>query len=189
MPAPSSVLLVGPDAPAWAAAVSPEGVSVTPAHTIAAARAYLSGTAFDAVYVQEGAGPVDGLTALRDVLGLSTTVEAVRHLDDVRSRLGGAAGGAEGGAAGGAPPEGAGVRDALEALRAEMGRVAHALNNPLAVIAGNAQLGLELSQAVETDEAVVESLRNIAEAAGDLQALFREVAALRAEIDRLLGPT
>ncbi len=171
-----SVLLVGPDAAAWAAAL--DGVHATGAETIVEARAYLAGTAFDVAYVQASAGPSDALVALRDVLGLALPIETVGTLADVRDRLAGIGDG---------PTLDEPTRAALDGLKGEIGRVVHALNNPLAVITGNAQLGLELANALETDEAIVESLRSIAEAAGSLEALFADVSALRTRIDRLLG--
>ena len=147
------------------------------AETVADARAYLAGAAFDAVYVQAGVQPVEGLAALRDVLGLMLPILTVNDLEGVREHLGGDD----------ELEDASAVRAALEDLKAELGRVAHALNNPLAVITGNAQLGLELADALAVDESVTESLRNIAEAAGDLEDLFGEVAALRARVDGLLG--
>lgn len=178
MPRSASVLVVGPDADAWSQNPALEDVDVTPAETLTAARAYLAGTTFDAVYVQPGAGPVDGLAALRDVLGLAMPIEMVDTLDDLCDRLG----------KNGKAVDSDEVQAALQDLKAEMSRVAHALNNPLAVIVGNVQLGLELSEAMDTDEAVVDSLRNVAEAAEELRALFGEISSLRARIDRLLGP-
>ena len=174
----ASVLLVGPDAPAWADDPALAAANVTAAETVADARAYLAATAFDVAYVLPGAGPTEGLAALRDVLGLSLPIEPVGTLDDLRERL-----------AAGRPQVALDdeTRALLEGLKGELGRIAHSLNNPLAVITGNTQLGLELASAFEADASIVESLQSISEAAGTLEALFADVAGLRARIDRLLG--
>ena len=171
----SSILLVGPDAGRWATRADAD---VTAAPDLDAARAYLAGTVFDAVWVQEGV-PVGGLRALRDALGLSTTVEPVASFDDLAGRLGAARGGD-------AEPRSEDVEHALAGLRNEMARVAHALNNPLSVIVGNAQLGLELGAAFGVDPDVTTAFEQIQQAASELGDLFGEVAALRARIDRLL---
>lgn len=157
-----------------------DGLTLTATPSAAVARAYLSGTEFDAVFVQEGTPGADGLRALRDVLGLATPVREVRAEEEVAEWVAGR----RGGTPVGITDE---QREALEELRREMSRVAHSLNNPLSVIMGNAQLGIELAAAVDTDENVVAALRSIYEAGGELGALFGEVGALRARIDRLLG--
>ena len=167
-----TVLLVHPDAAAWADAL---GADVTTAATAKEARAYLAGTAFDAVLVGPGVAP-EPIAALRDVLGLSTTVEAVGSVEEARARI-------RGGASTSSDFEPA---EALEAVRAELGRVAHALNNPLAVIAGNAQLAGEVARAVPTDETIADALRAIGDAAAELEALFADVAGLRALVERAL---
>ena len=164
-----TILIVHPEADAWPV---PDGVDATVAPTATEARAYLAGTAFDAVYVGEGVEGTAGIAALRDVLGLSTPVETVAGPEALAERL-----------AGGGDPAGT-----LAEIRDELGRVAHALNNPLAVIAGNAQLAVEMSRAVPVDETVADALRAIQEAAGELEALFADVAALRARVDRAIGP-
>lgn len=185
MPArPVSVLLVGPAAADWAAAIDPDEADVTAAESQTAARAYLAGTTFDAVLVQDGTPDAAALRALRDVLGLAAPVETVGSARDVLAWVGRQ----QDGAGPGVPPSEGAVREELGALRAELGRVAHALNNPLAVIAGNAQLGLELAAALGTDEGVVETLEGIREAAAELAELFGEVSALRARVDRIVGP-
>lgn len=173
-----SVLLVHPDAEQWLAAVPGASAEVTTVGTAQGARAYLAGTAFDAVYVGPGVEGAEAIAALRDVLGLATPVVHVEGPDDVARRLAAPAPAPTGPVAGG--------RTALEEIRDELGRVVHALNNPLAVIAGNAQLGSELAQAVPTDETIVDALRAITDAAARLETLFADVAALRALVDRAL---
>lgn len=180
---PPSVLLIGPDAERWAARADAD---VTAAPDLDAARAYLSGTVFDAVWVQDGL-PVAGLQALRDALGLSTAVGAVASFDDFAGHLARAAAGEPLVTAGRAGRSASDERRALVELRGELSRVAHALNNPLSVIAGNAQLGLELGAALDLDPDVTATFEQIQQAAADLGDLFSEVAALRARIDRLLA--
>lgn len=175
-----TVLLVGADVDQWTLGDLGPDVHVTTTASATAARAYLSGSAFDAVFVQEGTGGTDGLRALRDVLGLSTPVKPVRTRDEIAQWVGAQRRGAHDRLT----DE---QRATLEDLKREMGRVAHSLNNPLSVIMGNAQLGIELSTATGTDENVVSALQSIYEAGGELGALFGEVAALRARIDRLLA--
>ena len=193
-----SVLLVHPDADDWLRPLGPTA-DVTTVGTAQAARAYLAGTAFDLVLVGAGVEGAEAIGALRDVLGLSTAVETVADAAALAERLGG--GRPSGASATGSPPSsatsasgpgaaggpGAGADGPLVRVRDELGRVAHALNNPLAVISGNAQLGLELAGALGTDEAVVDALRSIGEAAAELEALFADVAALRALVDRGLA--
>ncbi len=179
-PARRAVLLVHPDADGWTDSLDLDA-DVTTAETAQAARAYLAGTAFDLVLVGEGVEGAEAIAALRDVLGLSTTVETVADGAAVARRLGTA----PPAAAPTAAASGAGA--GLGHVRDELGRVAHALNNPLAVIAGNAQLGLELAGALGTDEALVEVLQSIQAASAELEALFSEVAALRALVDRTAG--
>lgn len=176
-PHPVSVLLVGPHAEAWADAVAPDLAYVTPTASAAAARTYLGGTTFDAVFVEEEGG-ADALRLLRDVPGLAAPVQPVGSLEDVLRWVRGD---------GPAGPSGGADTGELLALRQELSRVAHALNNPLAVIAGNAQLGLELAAALGADEGVVETLENIREAAARLEGLFSEVGALRARVDRIVS--
>lgn len=79
------------------------------------------------------------------------------------------------------------ANDDLEAIREELGRMAHALNNPLAVIHGNAQYVLELAQALELDDCVVAPLRDIEEAGSQLATLFRAIGDLRHRIGSASG--
>ena len=190
-----SVLLVHPDADRWLQSLAVDA-DVTTVDTAQAARAYLAGTAFDLVLVGADVDGAEAIGALRDVLGLSTAVETVADADALAERLGRAAGVAGGGPA--APSQGrspgaaqgpaaGGAMDALGQVRDELGRVAHALNNPLAVIAGNAQLGLELAGALGADESIAEAFASIEAAAAELEALFAEVAGLRALVSRHAG--
>lgn len=170
----SIVLLVHPTAETWLSSRPDLAVTMTPAATAREARAYLAGTAFDAVYLGPGVEGAEAITALRDVLGLTTPVHVLATLDDLPARLSGATT-----AASNSDPHAA-----LDEVAGELSRVAHALNNPLAVISGNAQLGLEMARATAADDMVVEALQAIAEAATRLEGLFSDVAALRAHVDR-----
>ena len=170
----SIVLLVHPNAEAWLSSRPDIAATVTPAATAREARAYLAGTAFDAVYLGPDVEGGEAITALRDVLGLSTPIHPLATLDDLPDRLSGTAEVAS-------HPD---PRAVLDEVAGELSRVAHALNNPLAVISGNAQLGLEMARATTADEMVVEALQSIAEAAARLEGLFSDVAALRGRVDR-----
>ena len=52
----------------------------------------------------------------------------------------------------------------LDSLRMTVAKVKHEINNPLAIISGNAQLLLELSRMMELDEDLVKPIRDIEEA-------------------------
>ena len=75
------------------------------------------------------------------------------------------------------------LRAAIDGLRTEIGRVAHDLANPLAVIAGNAQLGAELARALGADEAIGQAFADIDAAGQVLAARLGDLAALRARLD------
>ena len=180
-----SVLLVHPDAESWA-----EDLHVTyeVATTASAksARAYLAGTAFDLILVGPDVEGAEAIGALRDVLGLETAIEPVADAAALAERLGATGPEAPASTSDAAPAPSASGRG-LGHVASELSRVAHALNNPLAVIAGNAQLALEMAGPLGTDDAITESLRAIGQAADELEALFAEVSALRALVDRERG--
>lgn len=52
----------------------------------------------------------------------------------------------------------------IDSLRMTVANVKHEINNPLAIISGNAQLLLELSRMMELDEDLVKPIRDIEEA-------------------------
>ena len=52
----------------------------------------------------------------------------------------------------------------IDSLRTTVANVKHEINNPLAIISGNAQLLLELSRIMELDEDLVKPIRDIEEA-------------------------
>jgi hypothetical protein len=200
------------------------GLVATRCGTLASARAYLSGTAFDAVCTAEelpdGSGAA--LLELRDALGLRAPVFVRVHdggRRPARSRLAGAscfvlpgddaAAAAAIGRVLGKPcaamPEEAsgataGSNDAvangdaggevsvlLEALRAETGAVAHAINNPLTVIAGNAQFLAELARMGGVDPSLARPIEDIETAAQQLSEALGRLALLRQRIAASLG--
>ena len=52
----------------------------------------------------------------------------------------------------------------IDSLRTTMANVKHEINNPLAIISGNAQLLLELTKMMELDDDLVKPIRDIEEA-------------------------
>ena len=75
----------------------------------------------------------------------------------------------------------------LEELRAEAGAVAHAINNPLTVITGNAQFLLEVARAEQTDSPIVGPIEDINAATQQLSDALARLSALRERIARALG--
>ena len=184
---PTHVLLVDP-APPLGALADLAGLDVTPVATLAAARAYLSGSTFDAVAVRLGVDPDASLRAL--VAGLGAPGEVVEYGDAeglraalaARFRLQPAA------AAGRATPQSTAEAEGgldLAALRADLARVAHDLANPLAVVVGNAQLGAEIARATGAEASLVQAFADIEEGAAEIGRRIGALAALRA---RLGGP-
>lgn len=171
-PVVKTVLLVHPDADRWASELSDQEALVTAASTAQEARAYLAGTAFDAVFLGAGADEAGRVQALRDTLGLATQIVVVDGVAEIARQLAGGDEDATRGEAG------------VAAVRGELARLAHALNNPLAVIAGNAQLAAEMAKAVPTDETIVEAIESIRQGAADLERLFAEIGDLRRLLTR-----
>ncbi|HEX8298056.1 MAG TPA: hypothetical protein VF594_02755 [Rubricoccaceae bacterium] len=176
------VLLVDPvpDEPVEALAVVP-GLAVTPVTTLAAARAYLAGSAFDAVAVRTGADPDGSIEALAAGLGLTSRVVAYDDAVVLRSVLAAHFGIRPATDLPAAAASESGGLD-VEALRAALGRVAHDLANPLAVIAGNAQLGAEIARATGADVSLIQAFVDIEEAAAELDRRIGGLAALRARL-------
>ncbi|HEX9951504.1 MAG TPA: hypothetical protein VGB53_07020 [Rubricoccaceae bacterium] len=181
------VLLVdpAPDGPLDALA-GLAGLDATPVTTLAAARAYLSGSTFDVVAIRQGVDPDASLRAL--VAGLGSPGEVVEYDDPgalraalaARFRLQPAPASGTGAPA----AEAVGEVD-LAALRADLARVAHDLANPLAVVVGNAQLGAEIARATGADASLVQAFADIEEGAAELGRRIGALATLRA---RLGGP-
>ena len=193
MPAP--LLLVGSESARLAETLASDGgPDVTSVDTVAEARAYLAGTAFDAVAVQAGLEGAEALGALAAGLGVPRGVLVFGDAADLAARLGAHLGRALAPATPLSPAAAPGpadvpsgipddVRAALDGLRDELARVAHDLANPLAVVVGNAQLGAELARVFGADEAIGQAFADIEDAGGALAARLGQLAALRARLD------
>ncbi len=188
------LLLVDDDAAAADALAGVAALDVTVARSVVAARGYLAGSAFDAVAVRADLDPDDALGALAAGLNVSGGVVRYAGVTALVARF--ASGPAATPAASAAPPAAAPAHaapaqdapelsDALAALRAEIGRVAHDLANPLAVIAGNAQLGTELVRDADPDGMLTQAFADIGEAAAELARRTADLGALRRRIDAL----
>lgn len=75
----------------------------------------------------------------------------------------------------------------LSDLRAELARAIHDVNNPLAIISGNAQLLVELAHALELGDEIAIPIRDIDEASRVLDERLRQLSLLREEIANALG--
>ena len=220
VPMSAHLLLVEPDADladrlTQQLADALPGVLTTHCESLAAARAYLAGTAFDAVCTADDLPDGSGLDllTLRDELGLAAPVmvrtqlngvfrteakqagaaacfsfdgqstEAVEMLTRVLGRPSSAVAGTE-------SPRALADSDAaalLEALRAETGVVAHAINNPMTVITGNVQFLREVAQTSDVDPLLTGPIDDIGAAAEQLSEALNQLAALRQRIAAALG--
>lgn len=75
----------------------------------------------------------------------------------------------------------------LEELRAEAGAVAHAINNPLTVITGNAQFLMEVARTEQSDSPIVGPIEDINAATQQLSEALARLSALRERIAGALG--
>lgn len=161
-------------------------LNVTVAASVTAARAYLGASAFDVVVVSatmpEDAAP--SLEALVASLKRTARVLPDAPPDDVagwlRDHL-------ALDPTSSSAPSGAEYQEVLKAVSAELARIAHALNNPLAVIDGNAQLALELSRALGVDASVISAIEDIQGGSQSLAELFADLTTLRKRVDGLTG--
>ena len=182
-----AVLLVGTRAPELADALAGDDrLDALAAASGDAGRAYLSGTALDRVVTLGDSGVAAAAAALGvETLALAPDATAA----DVLRALGLGDREADPRAAAPSPDASSDRAEAvrrLRSLRAEIDRVAHDLNNPVAVILGNAQLARELGAAAGLDPAVAGSLDDIETAAGQLAERARELGALRRLADAAL---
>lgn len=184
------LLLVDPDADRLAQALGGlAGLDVTPVASVSAARAYLAGTSFGAVAMSARLDGSADLAALASRLGvvhgvLTYSATEAQNLSDVLgARLGISQ--ASGPAA---TLESDEVRDTLVALRDEIGRVAHDLANPLAVVMGSAQLGAEMARALGADASLTQAFADVETGGRQLSDRIAQLGALRARLDRLIGP-
>ena len=178
---PLSLLLVAPDADALVDRVlqTAPALDLTAAASDTAARAYLGASAFDVVAVSAALPDeqAESLAALARSLGRPTRLLKGAPADGLAAWL------AE--RIGGAPVESAEQTNALlDEVGAELSRIAHALNNPLAVIDGNAQLGLELARALGADASITAAIEDIQRGSRELASLFAEIAGLRTRIEQ-----
>ena len=179
-------------------------VDVHHSESPAQAEVYLQSACFDAVIIRyeetleewlaradlsdpavfiltEGAVDLDGLSAHGACLPLRQDQDASWHqLADLLSRLwhdghDGHAHSREDGA----PRR---QRNVLEALDEAASSLKHEINNPLSVIAGNAQLLLELASIRQLDDDVVEAIRNIETAARRASQLTGQLKQLRRQV-------
>ena len=67
----------------------------------------------------------------------------------------------------------------MRAMSEEIVRLHHEVNNPLAIISGNAQLLVELARAMDVDEDLLGPIRDIEEASRRLTDSLRGLARLR----------
>lgn len=190
---PLHVLLVDPEAERLAPSLRAlDGLDVSPVTSAMAARAYLAGSAFDAVVASADLPGLDGVAEVARTLGVSRGVLtfAADERDTLAERLGPRLGVAR--RAGGAvlpqaaAPDAEALRETLRGLQAELGRVAHDLANPLAVVVGNAQLGAEIARALGADESLGQAFADIEEAGHALSDRIGQIAALRTRLETLL---
>lgn len=216
VPASRTLLLVEPDAQRAERmeqhlTLALPGLVTMRCGTLASARAYLSGNAFDVVCTAEelpdGSGPA--LLAFRDALGLRAPVFVWPRINGPEPIRAPAVG------VGYVRLDGADVEEAaaaigraltlrediarldwggdalglLEAFYDETGLVAHAINNPLTVIAGNAQLLGELARLNGMDPALARPVADIEAAAQQLGEVLKRLAVLRQHLAVALGIT
>ena len=67
----------------------------------------------------------------------------------------------------------------VEEVGSHIAKVHHDLKNPLSIIAGNAQFLMELNKAMEFDENVASSVKDIQEAAQELEDALDRLVTLR----------
>ena len=192
-----AVLLVDPRADVLVLE-APHGLAVTAATSDTAARAYLAASTFEVLVVGASmpAGTGAALAAVSASLGhavrLVEGAPQTGFADWLRAQVpvGTPRAEAPTSEATAASAVATSARDAevaaLESVSAELARVAHALNNPLAIIDGNAQLALELSRAMGVDPMVVSAIEDIQGGSQQLAGLFSEIADLRVRIDQAL---
>lgn len=88
------------------------------------------------------------------------------------------------------PAAAAGQQDPLTLLRevrTRLSNIYHDANNPLAIISGNAQYLVELSDAMELDDELVQPIHDIDEASRRVATKLRDLARLKEEIATYLS--
>ena len=77
----------------------------------------------------------------------------------------------------------------LAEVREMLSRVYHDVNNPLAIISGNAQFLLELSRVMDLDDDLLQPIQDIDEASNRVAVSLRELATLKEYIAGYLSST
>jgi signal transduction histidine kinase len=67
----------------------------------------------------------------------------------------------------------------METLRASVAKVTHDINNPLAIISGNAQLLSELGRYMDLDEEIIKPIKDIEEASTRIATSLHRLASLK----------
>ncbi|HMB92209.1 MAG TPA: response regulator [Rhodothermales bacterium] len=67
----------------------------------------------------------------------------------------------------------------METLRATVSKVTHDINNPLAIISGNAQLLIELGRYMDLDDEIIKPIKDIEEASSRIAASLHKLADLK----------
>ena len=67
----------------------------------------------------------------------------------------------------------------VETLRGALGHIKHEINNPLAIISGNAQLLIELARTMELDDDLAKPMHDIEEASRRLAGIVEQLSDLR----------
>ena len=173
------LLVVGPDAEAAVAQLA-SVAEATPARARLAAEAYLAGASFDAVAIADGPD-ADALATLAGRLGARVVRYATA--DDLVQRFAPLPAARSEAAARVDPTD---ARETLVALRDRLTELAHTLNNPLAVVVGNAQLAREVARATGADPDVLAALDGVEAGAHALAGLLGELAELRRSLDGLV---
>lgn len=70
----------------------------------------------------------------------------------------------------------------IDEISTRISKVHHDLKNPLSIIAGNAQFLLELCKALELEEQLASSIRDIDEATRELETALDRLVTLREEL-------
>ena len=67
----------------------------------------------------------------------------------------------------------------METLRATVAKVTHDINNPLAIISGNAQLLIELGRYMKLDDEIIKPIKDIEEASLRIASSLHKLADLK----------
>ncbi len=76
--------------------------------------------------------------------------------------------------------------EVLEGVRQRLSRLKHDLNNPLAIVTGNAQLLIEIARALELDSDLLQPMKDIEEAGGRASILAGQIGDLSSHVAQLI---